>query len=280
MEPRSVLITGCSTGIGRCLAHGLRKRGYRVFASARRETDVAALSAAGFESLSLDLNSSGSIRAAVEMVLERTQGRLYALINNGAYGQPGAVEDLRRETLRAQFETNLFGTQELTNLVIPAMRARGEGRIIQMSSLLGIVCLAYRGAYNASKYALEALSDTMRLELHDTNIYVSLIEPGPIESRFRANAFEAYQRNIDKSRSAHRGYYERVERRLGDQRPLPFTLPPEAVMKKVIHALEARRPKVRYAVTFPTYLFAVLRRILPVRVLDRILVAVSNGGQR
>lgn len=280
MEPKSVLITGCSTGIGNCLARGLRERGYRVFASARRETDVAALSAAGFESLPLDLDSSGSIRAAVEMVLERTQGRLYALINNGAYGQPGAVEDLSRAVLRAQFETNLFGTQELTNLVIPAMRARGEGRIIQMSSLLGIVCLAYRGAYNASKYALEALSDTMRLELRDTNIYVSLIEPGPIESRFRANAFEAYQRNIDKSRSAHRAYYERVERRLGGQRPLPFTLPPEAVLKKVIHALEARRPKVRYAVTFPTHLFAVLRRILPVRTLDAILVMIGNNGQR
>lgn len=280
MEPKSVLITGCSTGIGNCLARGLRERGYRVFASARCEADVAALSAAGFESLPLDLDSSGSIRAAVETVLERTRGRLYALINNGAYGQPGAVEDLTRETLRAQFETNLFGTQELTNLVIPAMRVQGEGRIIQISSLLGIVCLAYRGAYNASKYALEALSDTMRLELRDTNIYVSLIEPGPIESRFRANAFEAYQRNIDKSRSAHRGYYERVERRLGGQRPLPFTLPPEAVMKKVIRALEARRPKARYAVTFPTYFFAVLRRILPVRVLDRILAAVSNSGQR
>lgn len=280
MEPKSVLITGCSTGIGNCLARGLRERGYRVFASARRESDVAALSAAGFESLPLDLDSSGSIRAAMATVLERTQGRLHALVNNGAYGQPGAVEDLTRETLRAQFETNLFGTQELTNLVLPAMRARGEGRIIQISSLLGIVCLAYRGAYNASKYALEALSDTMRLELRDTNIHVALIEPGPIASRFRANAFEAYKRNIDKSCSAHRAYYERVERRLGGQRPLPFTLPPEAVLKKVIHALEARRPKLRYAVTFPTHLFAALRRLLPARTLDRILFAVSNGGGR
>src|SRR3990167_8038449 len=173
MEQKSVLITGCSSGIGNCLARGLRERGYRVFAGARKEADVAALSAAGFESLPLDLDSSGSIRAAVETVLDRTQGRLYALVNNGAYGQPGAVEDLSRETLRAQFETNLFGTQELTNLVIPAMRAQGEGRIIQMSSMLGIVCLAYRGAYNATKFALEALSDTMRLELRNTNIHVS-----------------------------------------------------------------------------------------------------------
>jgi NAD(P)-dependent dehydrogenase (short-subunit alcohol dehydrogenase family) len=280
MESKSVLITGCSTGIGNCLAHGLRDRGYRVFASARKEADVAALSAAGFASLQLDLDSSGSIRAAVETVLDRTQGRLYALINNGAYGQPGAVEDLSRAVLRAQFETNLFGTQELTNLVIPVMRAQGEGRIIQMSSMLGIVCLAYRGAYNATKFALEALSDTMRLELRDANIYVSLIEPGPIESRFRANAYAAFRRNIDREHSVYREYYARVEKRLEGSRPLPFTLPPEAVLKKAIHALEARRPKARYGVTFPTHLFAVLRRLLPVRVLDRILSATGNEGQR
>lgn len=280
MEPKSVLITGCSTGIGNSVAHGLRECGYRVFASARKESDVAALSAAGFESLPLDLDSSGSIRAAVETVLDRTQGRLYALVNNGAYGQPGAVEDLSRAVLRAQFETNLFGTQELTNLVLPAMRAQGEGRIIQISSILGIVCFAYRGAYNATKFALEALSDTLRLELRDTNIYVSLIEPGPITSRFRANAYAAFRRNIDREHSAHREYYARVEKRLEGSRPLPFTLPPEAVLKKVIHALEARRPKARYGVTFPTHLFAVLRRVLPVRVLDRILYAISNGGQR
>ena len=280
MESKNILITGCSSGIGRCLAHGLRARGHRVFATARREQDVAALSEAGFESLSLDLDSTGSICAAVQTVLDRTQGRLYALINNGAYGQPGAVEDLSRDVLRAQFETNLFGTQELTNLVIPAMRARHEGRIIQISSILGIVCFAYRGAYNASKYALEGLSDTMRLELRGTNIHVSLIEPGPIASRFRANAYAAYRRNIDREHSAHREYYARLENRLEGPKPTPFTLPPEAVMKKVIHALEARRPRARYSVTFPTYLFQVLRRVLPVRVLDSILAAVSNGGRR
>jgi NAD(P)-dependent dehydrogenase (short-subunit alcohol dehydrogenase family) len=280
MESKSVLITGCSTGIGNCLAHALRERGYRVFPSARKEADVAALSAAGFTSLPLDLDSSSSIRAAVETVLDRTQGRLYALINNGAYGQPGAVEDLSRAVLRAQFETNLFGTQELTNLVLPAMRAQGEGRIIQMSSMLGIVCLAWRGAYNATKFALEALSDTLRLELRDTNIYVSLIEPGPIESRFRANAYAAFRRNIDREHSAYREYYASVEKRLGGPKSVPFTLPPEAVLKKVIHALEARRPKARYGVTFPTHLFAVLRRLLPARVLDQILFATSHGGRR
>ena len=216
----------------------------------------------------------------MESVLARTQGRLYALINNGAYGQPGAVEDLSRAALRAQFETNVFGTQELTNLVIPAMRAQGEGRIVQISSILGIVCFAYRGAYNAAKFALEALSDTMRLELRNTNIHVSIIEPGPITSHFRANAHAAFKRHIDREHSVHREYYARVEQRLGGEKPLPFTLPPEAVLKQAIKALETRRPKARYAVTFPTTLFAVLRRILPVRALDSILAAVSNSGQR
>jgi NAD(P)-dependent dehydrogenase (short-subunit alcohol dehydrogenase family) len=280
MHQKSVLITGCSTGIGRCLALGLQARGYRVFASVKQEKDVAALRAAGLESLVLDLRSPDSIRAAVDEVLARCGGQLYALINNGAYGQPGAVEDLTREALRLQFETNLFGTQELTNRVLPVMRTRNEGRIVQISSLLGIVCMGYRGAYNASKFALEALSDTMRLELRGTNIHISLVEPGPITSRFRDNAYQAYQAHIDKTRSAHRDYYERVERRLGGTKPLPFTLPPEAVLAKVIHALEAHRPKLRYPVTFPSHLFTWLRRFLPGRTLDRIMAKVSNSGQR
>ena len=280
MHQKSVLITGCSSGIGRCLALGLHARGYRVFASVRQEKDVAALRAAGLESLVLDLRSPDSIRAAVDEVLARCGGQLYALINNGAYGQPGAVEDLTREALRLQFETNLFGTQELTNRVLPVMRARNEGRIVQISSLLGIVCMGYRGAYTASKFALEALSDTMRLELRGTNIYISLVEPGPITSRFRDNAYQAYKAHIDKSNSAHRDYYERVERRLGGTKPLPFTLPPEAVLEKVIHALEARQPKLRYPVTFPSHLFTWLRRFLPGRTLDRIMVRASNSGER
>ncbi len=280
MHLKSILITGCSSGIGRCLALGLHARGYLVFASVKQEKDVAALRAAGLESLVLDLRSPDSIRAAGDEVLARTDGQLYALFNNGAYGQPGAVEDLTREALRLQFETNLFGTQELTNRVLPVMRARNEGRIVQISSLLGIVCMGYRGAYNASKFALEALSDTMRLELRGTNIYISLVEPGPIISRFRDNAYQAYKTHINKTHSAHRDYYERVERRLGGTKPLPFTLPPEAVLEKVIHALETRRPKLRYPVTFPSHLFTWLRRFLPGRTLDRIMAKVSNSGQR
>jgi NAD(P)-dependent dehydrogenase (short-subunit alcohol dehydrogenase family) len=280
MHQKTVLITGCSSGIGRCLALGLHARGYRVFATVKQSKDIPALRTAGLESLVLDLRSSDSIHAAVDDVLARCSGQIFALINNGAYGQPGAVEDLTRETLRLQFETNLFGTQELTNRLLPVMRARNEGRIVQISSLLGIVCMGYRGAYNASKFALEALSDTLRLELRGTNIFISLVEPGPISSRFRDNAYRAYQAHIDKAHSAHRDYYERVERRLGGTKPLPFTLPPEAVLAKVIHALEARRPKLRYPVTVPSHLFTWLRRVLPGRTLDSIMAKVSNSGER
>jgi NAD(P)-dependent dehydrogenase (short-subunit alcohol dehydrogenase family) len=272
ISTRSILITGCSSGIGLCVAQGLQQRGYRVFATARQQADVSRLKDMGLESLQLDLDSSESINTAVDEVLTRTNGRLYALFNNGAYGQAGAVEDLRREVLRAQFETNLFGWHELTCLVLPVMRQQGYGRIIKNSSVLGFIALPFRGAYNATKYALEGLTDTLRLELHDTDIHISLINPGPIESRFRANAFKAYQQNIDKTRSPFRQQYEAMEARLTKKGPAaPFTLPPEAVLKKVIHALESKRPRERYYVTFPTHLFGTLRRLLSTRSLDRIL---------
>ena len=272
MTGKSILITGCSSGIGLCVARGLHARGYRVFASARKPADVERLAAEGLESLPLDLDDSGSIAAAVESVLARTGGTLDALFNNGAYGQPGAVEDLSREVLRAQFETNLFGWHELTRRVLPVMRRQGYGRIVQHSSVLGFVALRYRGAYNASKYALEGLYDTLRLELQGSNIHVSLIDTGPVTSRFRENAYEALLRNVDISGSVHRVYYERVIRRLTTRGPVvPFTRPPEAVLEKVVLALESRNPRPRYYVTFPTYLFAFLKRILPQRTLDRLL---------
>lgn len=281
-DNKSILITGCSSGIGLCVARGLKTRGYQVFATARKAEDVARLAREeGLESLQLDLADSASIAAAVDTVLERTGGTLYALFNNGAFGQPGAVEDLRRDVLRAQFETNLFGTHELTCRVLPVMRRQGYGRVIQNSSVLGIIALPFRGAYNASKFALEGLTDTLRLELRGTDIHVSLVEPGPITSRFRANAFALYQANIDKEHSPFRHTYEAMERRLQKQGPAaPFTLPPEAVLAKVIHALESRRPKVRYPVTFPTYLFATLRRLLTHRGLDWVLSRVSRGENK
>lgn len=275
-QGKSVLVTGCASGIGLCVAEGLHARGYRVFATARQKKDVTMLRERGLEAFHLDLADSVSINRAVLEVLQQTDGKLDALFNNGAYGQPGAVEDLRRDVLREQFETNLFGTHELTCRVLKVMRQQGYGRIIHNSSVLGLIALPFRGAYNSSKFALEGLTDTLRLELHGTNIHISLIEPGPILSRFRANAMEKYRQNIDKASSPFRDTYEAMERRLTKQGPAaPFTLPPEAVLEKVIHALESPRPKVRYYVTFPTHLFATLRRLLPHRALDWVLRKVS-----
>ncbi|MEN8220489.1 MAG: SDR family oxidoreductase [Pseudomonadota bacterium] len=272
ISSRSVLITGCSSGIGYCVARGLKSRGYSVFATVRQPKDVARLQQDGLESLVLDLSNSQSIFEAVQTVLERSDGRLYGLFNNGAYGQPGAVEDLSVEALRQQFETNLFGTHELTSQVIPVMRRQGEGRIIQNSSVLGMVALPYRGAYNASKFALEGLTDTLRLELAGTGIFVSLIEPGPIQSRFRANAYTMFKQYIDAEHSVHHKTYAKMEQRLlAKEAVVPFTLPPEAVLKRVIHALESRHPQPRYYVTFPTYLLATLKRLLLHRAMDWVL---------
>jgi len=273
-DNKSILISGCSSGIGLCVARGLHARGYRVFATARKRDDVQRLKEMGLTCFHLDLDDPNSIKNAIKAVLQETGGTLYALFNNGAYGQAGAVEDLRRDVLRAQFETNLFGWLELTNTVIPIMRKQGYGRIIQNSSVLGLVAMPYRGAYNASKFALEGLSDTLRQELSMTsdNIYVSLIEPGPILSQFRHNSLLALERNIAVESSVHHAFYQRTIERLRKEGPaVPFTLPPEAVLRRVLHALESKRPKMRYYVTVPTYLFAFLRRILPQYALDHIL---------
>jgi len=276
-EAPTILITGCSSGIGAHCAQALHARGWRVFATARQTEDVERLRAQGLEAFALDLDDSDSIHAAVDEVLARTGGRLDALFNNAAYGQPGAVEDLPRGALRAQFETNLFGWLELTNRVIPVMRAQGHGRIVQNSSVLGYVTLKWRGAYNASKFALEGLTDTLRLELAGTGIRVVLIEPGPIASRFRDNAIAAFWRWIDPERSPHRGQYEAArQRRERGGAKTPFQLGPEAVQKHLVHALEHPRPKPRYPVTFPAHLFAWLRRLLSTRMLDRLLARVSD----
>lgn len=280
-QQKPVLITGCSTGIGYCVAKGLKQRGYHVIATARREESVKQLNDEGFDSLQLDLADSASIQHAFKQVMQLTDGKLYALFNNGAFGLPGAVEDLTRDNLKYQFETNVFGWLELTNLVIPLMRKQGYGRIIQNSSVLGFVAMPFRGAYNASKYAIEGLSDTLRLELINTNIYISLIEPGPIISQFRANAVKELQQHIDMENSVHREKYLGVLERLNKQGPsAPFTLPPEAVLKRVIFALESKKPKPRYYVTFPTYLFAFLKRILSHRQLDYWLAKAGNDGKQ
>ncbi len=279
--PRSILITGCSSGIGLAAATTLRARGWRVFATARQATDVARLREQGFEAVTLDLDDDASIEGALAWVLARTGGGLDALFNNGAYGQPGAVEDLTRAVLRAQLETNLLGTHELTRRVIPVMRAQGHGRIVQNSSVLGFAALPYRGAYVCSKFALEGLTDTLRQELTGTGIHISLIEPGPITSRFRENAHAAFRRHINLERSAHAETYRAVEARLAGQGAgTPFTLEADAVVRKLIHALEAPHPRPRYYVTLPTWLFGVLRRVLSTRWMDRLLLRATRGERR
>ena len=278
---RSILITGCSSGIGRTCAQGLARRGWQVIASARKAADVERLRDDGLTAVQLDLDDPASIESALAEALEGTGGRLHALFNNGAFGQPGAVEDLPRDLLRAQLETNLLGWHDLTCRVIPVMRQQGHGRIVQNSSILGLMTLPYRGAYVASKFALEGLTDTLRLELRGSGIQVSLIEPGPILSRFRENAHRAFKAGIDVETSVHREAYRRAEERLRKAGPAqPFTLPPEAVLKKLIHALESPRPKPRYYVTFPTHLFGTLRRILPTRAMDWLVTRISGGGAR
>jgi short-subunit dehydrogenase len=272
---KHVLVTGCSSGIGRCIADGLKRKNYNVFVTARKQEDIESLKKAGFDAIMLDLADSTSIHAAVENVLSKTCGQLYGLVNNAAYGLTGAVEDLPIDTLRDQFETNLFGTQELTNLFIPIMRKKNEGRIIQISSVLGFVTMKFRGAYCASKYALEALSDAMRYELSGTGIKISLIEPGPITSEFRNNALNKFQAVVNKEKSYYSEEYREIEHELNaDNHTVPFSLGPEAVLEKVLHALESKKPRARYYVTFPTYLFAFLKRILPGRILDKLLIRI------
>ncbi len=261
---RSILITGCSTGIGAHCARALKADGWRVFATVRRAEDRAGLEADGIETHIMDYTDTASIAALTEAVLEKTGGRLDALFNNGAYGQAGAVEDLPTEALRLQFETNVIGWHDLTRRIIPVMRRQGHGRIVQCSSILGIVPYKWRGAYNASKFALEGLTLTMRMELAGSGIEVALIEPGPIESRFMANALIHIERNIDLKGSVHAAEYDRQLRRLrGVSGPAKGKLGPEAVYAVLKQALTAPRPKPHYIVTTPARQGAWLKKLLP-----------------
>ncbi len=278
MNKKAILITGCSSGIGKNAAFTLQSRGYQVIASVRKPEDVAVLLDEGLEYvIHLDLQFSESIDKAIAETLEITGGQLYALFNNGAYGQPGAVEDLTRETLLKQFQTNVFGTHELTVKLLPYLN-EDDARIIQNSSILGFVSMPMRGAYNASKHALEGLTDTLRIELSETNTKVSIVQPGPIQTHFRRNALIALEENIDITKSRHQSRYEGALRRLKKVGAASrFTLGPESVVNKVIHALESKRPKTRYKVTFPTYLLALIKPILPTRLFDKVLMASAKS---
>ena len=271
MTQRSILITGCSSGIGRHCALRLHEMGWQVFATARRLDDLEDLRKQGLTAIYLDYTEPQSISACVEVVLNHTRGKLDALFNNGAYAQPGAVEDLTTGMLREQFEANFFGWHELTRQIIPTMRAQGHGRIIHCSSVLGFVPLAFRGAYVSSKFALEGLADTMRLELHGSNISLVLIEPGAITSNFRENARKRFVDNINIERSVFRDRYQKRLSKLESDQPDRFELTPEAVFQKLLMALTAKDPKPRYRITIPTHIIAYLKRILPGRRLDAVL---------
>ncbi|NRB16166.1 MAG: SDR family NAD(P)-dependent oxidoreductase [Rhodobacteraceae bacterium] len=270
---KTILITGCSSGIGLDAARGMRARDWTVFASCRQQVDCDRMRAEGFESPLIDYTQPDTITAGLQQVLAATGGTLDALFNNGAHGLPGAVEDLPTEALRVIFEANFFGWHELTRQVIPVMRAQGHGRIVQNSSILGLVAFPWRGAYVATKYAVEGLADTLRIELRDTGIKVILIEPGPVTSKIRVNSIPHFERFIDWKNSALRELYESslLKRLYESTGPDTFELPASAVTKKLIHACESRRPKPRYYVTTPTHIGGFLKRILTTRATDRIL---------
>jgi NAD(P)-dependent dehydrogenase (short-subunit alcohol dehydrogenase family) len=271
---RNVLITGCSSGIGHAAAHGLRARGWRVLATCRRPADCARLGAEGLESFALDHADADSVAAGAAEALARTGGALDAVVLNGAHALPGAVEDVPREALRAIFEANLFGPFDLARRLVPAMRARGAGRIVAVSSVLGFVSLPFRGPYSATKFAMEAMTDALRMELAGSGVHAILIQPGPITSRIRENAIPHFERWIDWQGSAQRARYEAtVMPRLYRSNPGRdrFELPPAAVVARLIHALESPRPRARYRVTVPTRAAEIMRRGLPTRALDRLL---------
>ena len=277
MTTKTILITGCSTGIGYVCAKGLKERGWRVFATARTTQDIQRLQDEGFEALHLDYRDSKSLQGCAAEVAKRTGGKLFALFNNGAYGQPGALEDISRQVLEEQFATNVFGWHELTNLCLPLLRQNGAGRIIQCSSVLGLVALKWRGPYNASKFAIEGLSDTLRLELRGSNIHVVTINPGPIESNFVPNARAAFERNVDMTNSHYKQVFELQRQRLERGGGTRFKLPATAVLEKLLLALESPTPRAHYYVTTATWLLAVLKRILPQTLLDRVANKASDG---
>jgi len=279
MSNKFVFISGCSSGIGLDAVLRLKRAGYDVLASCRKPYDVGVLLQRGIDCIELDLASSKSVQSALQEIRQHGEdngSQLYGLVNNGAFGVPGAVEDLSRTALQHQFETNVFGTHELSCGCLDMMLPRNEGRIIQISSILGGLCLPMRGAYNASKYALEALSDTLRLELNDTNIKISLIQPGPIESLFRTNALREFKQHIDADNSRYARHYASVEARLSNGKPVPFTLPASAVSDAIVHALEAKKPKIRYRITRPSQVFLPMKRLLPDRWMDKLLLKLGD----
>lgn len=275
---KTVFISGCSTGIGFFLAQALHEKGFKVIASCRKMQDVMRLQSLKIHTLQMDVSDPASIKNAVGQLLEYTCGKLDVLINNAGFGQAGALEDISQDVMLHVFQTNVFGLHELTRQIIPIMRAQGSGRIINISSILGLVSLPFRGAYNASKYAVEGLSDTLRLELEQSNIWVSSIQPGPIESNFRDTVVGASLKAVDIESSFFAPKYKSMLLHFKEKKEKSaLTQKPEAVFKKVLHAIESKRPRPVYKVTLSAHFLALSRRILPARLLHRLLARIAKN---
>ena len=272
MSSQTILISGCSSGIGLDTARRLKSRGWTVFASCRSSEDCAARAAEGFQSPRLDYEDPSSITGCVEEVLSLSGGTLNAVFHNGAYALPGPLEDIPADGMRSQFEANFLGWHDLNRHLIPVMRRQGQGRILFNSSVLGLVGMRWRGAYVATKFALEGYADVLRMEMAGTGIHVVLIEPGPIETAFRANAIKQFERWVDWQASPRRAQYEAsLLDQLHQGGSAKAQWPPSAVTDAVFKALTARRPRPSYAVTTPTHAMAIARRLLPTRALDWVL---------
>ena len=282
VSDKVAVVTGASTGIGRATARMLKARGWRVFPTARSRTDLDLLRGEGFQPVELDLADPDSVEYAAKEVMELSQGMMGAVVNNAGYGQPGALEDLSRSAVRKQFETNVIGTLDFTNRFIPALRARQCGRIVLVSSVVGRVVVPFLGAYSASKFALEAIGDGLRMELGPAGISVSLVEPGPIKSCFRKRVVSEAARGLEMRNSVFAKQYakelsepERTYARPTDM----FQKPPEAVAKKIVHALESRWPRVRYPVTGVAWFGDFAARFLPARAKDALMASKVIGKE-
>ena len=276
---KNVLVTGCSSGIGAATARLLKEKGWQVIPTVRKAEDLERLKAGGFDPVAMDLADSASVTRGVAQVLEAFQGRIGALVNNAGFGQPGAMEDLTRDAMRYQFEVNVFGLQELTNKLVPVFRKQGYGRVVNVSSVLGRIIIPFMGAYSASKYAVEAMSQALRVELRGSGVMVSVIEPGPIETAFRKTTRDRGREQLAKVQSVFARRYEEqlTTREIKKKFTHHFMLPPEAVARKILHALESDCPRRRYQVTLPAYVGACLSRFAPDALLEFL---VSHEGVR
>lgn len=268
----NILITGCSSGIGLESAKLLQQKGHNVFATARKQSDVDYLASLGFESFLIDVTNYETIDNALQTILDKYI-TLDVVFNNAGFGQPGAVEDVNVDVLKYQFETNVYGTHYLTCAAIKIMRKQGYGKIIQHSSVLGIISLKFRGAYNASKYAIEGLNDTLRQELTGTNIYISTLNTGPVSSNFRKNALSNFQKNIDIQNSAFTAVYNKeLKQRLESKSDTTsFTITSQEAAKTILKIVDAKRPKPRYYITKATHILGFFKRILSTSLLDKLL---------